>query len=172
MAKNVTGTADGKGGVNKVVPLGKGQQSNNAWLGIDSRVEDGTTGSRPESSARYGGERDNGTLFKGASTATDSKQLNSGGNEKASAGSGQYGAGASGFASGGVGAREQMTLGGEKNVGKLVGDGANATPLSTFDRFFNGLPVEPGLDLEHGTSDFVPNMKRSQKGLGSKSKQQ
>lgn len=149
-----------------VVPLGTGQKSSNAWLGIDGRIEDGTTGSRPNSShAKYGGERDEGDLFKGNSVAKDSKESNSGGNEKASKTSGQYDDAPT---QGGVGSRENMPkYGGEENSGRLVGLGAGATKeISATDQLTRDLPKQSGMDVIAGTADAQKNMARAKKGIG------
>lgn len=154
-----------QGGDSKVVPLGTGQKSGNAWLGIDDRIASGTNGSRPNMAHRYGGETKTGDLFKGNSVATDNKNLNSGGGEKPSKTSGQYG---DAPAQGTVGSREDMLkYGGETNVGKLVGLGAGATKeISATDQLTRDLPKQPGMDVIRGTSDGDKNMARAHKGIG------
>jgi hypothetical protein len=153
-------------GVNSQTPLGTGQKSTNEWLGIDSRIAEGTTGSRPDSSSRYGGDGSKGELFKGNSVATDNRNLNSGGGEKASKSTGQYGNGE--FQKGGIGSRENMPkYGGETNEGRLVGLGAGATkPISATDQLQRDLPKEPGLDLIKGTSAGEANMAKAKSGIG------
>lgn len=164
-----SGNAQGLGGENKQTPIGKSQASGNEWLGIDARVAGGTTGARPDMSARYGGDASSGTLFKGNSAATDNKELNSGGGEKASGGTGQYGAGSPGWAAGGVGSRENMPkYGGSENKGQLVGDGAGATKATNpNDQYKRDLPTQPGQDLVAGTDDAKGrNMPKAEKGIG------
>jgi len=153
-------------GVNKQTPLGTGQSSNNAWLGIDDYVAHGTTGSRPDMSARYGGDMNDGQLFKGPSVARDNKELNSGGNEKNSKGTGQYGGGD--FEKGGSGSRENMPkYGREENKGVYVGDGVNATKaISATDQLQRDLPKEPGLDIVQGTAAGQANMAKAKGGIG------
>lgn len=166
MAKKATGNAQGLGGVNQATPLGQSQPSSNEWMGIDPRVAKGTTGSRPDSSATIlAGDQITGQLFKGPAVGAPMKEMNSGKAEKQdSASTGQYGPG--GAAEGGYGSRENMTIGSGTNAGKYFGDGVNSTPVSTFDRFFGNLPVQPGMDLEHGTSNHVKNENSATKGLG------
>jgi hypothetical protein len=156
------------GGDSKVTPLGTGQKSGQNFLGIDARIAGGTTGSRPDSSARYGGDGNKGTMFVGDSAAKDDKQLNSGGGSKASAGSGQYGAGSPGWAAGGVGSRENMPkYGGETNKGKLVGAGAGATKDSSGpEQLKRDLPIQAGMDVMKGTSAGEANMATAKKGIG------
>jgi hypothetical protein len=163
-----TGTADGVGGANKIVPLGTGQKSGNAALGIDARIAGGTTGARPDMSARYGGDGSKGNMFVGESAAKDDKQLNSGGGSKASAGSGQYGAGSPSWASGGVGSRENMPkYGGEANKGKLVGAGAGATKDSSGpEQYKRDLPGQAGVDQIKGSSAGEANLAKAKGGIG------
>src|SRR5437660_2839775 len=116
-------------GVNKQTPLGQGPKSGNDFMGVDERVAGGTNGTRPNSSHRYGGDMNDGQYFVGSSVAKDDKQLNSGGGAVPSGGSGQYGPGSPGWASGGYGSRENMPkYGKESNKGQLVGQGKGATP--------------------------------------------
>jgi hypothetical protein len=155
-------------GVNKQTPIGQSQASSNAWLNIEGRVEKGTVGSRPNMGAdKYGGDKDSGSLFKGNSVAKDSKEQNSGGNEKASNNTGQYGDGK--FTKGGVGSREGMLkYGGESNTGSLVGAGAGATKdANPADQVKRDLPSQPGQDLILGTNeDRNRNMAKALKGIG------
>lgn len=128
-------------GVSTPVALGQSTPSNNSWLGINSTVGEGTTGSRPDMSNRYGGDAIDGTFFKGTSVNVDKNtatQLNAGvGGEMLSwNASGQYGPGSPNYLAGGFGAREQMTIGGDKNEGKLVGDGVNATADTNVNQYF------------------------------------
>lgn len=164
MADN--GNAQGLGGVNKAVPIGAGPKSGNDFMGIDNRIGQGTTGSRPESSSRYGGDSNDGTYFVGPSVAGDSRELNSGGGARPSADSGQYGAGSPGWASGGYGSRENMPkYGSEANKGKLVGDGAGATKNSSGpDQLKRDLPTQ--MDTMKGTSDGEKNMAKAERGIG------
>lgn len=163
-----TNSSPGGEGVNKQTPIGQSQKSGNDWLGIDARVAGGTNGARPDVSARYGGDVAKGQFFKGNSVATDNKELNSGGDEKASSGSGQYGAGSPGWAAGGVGSRENMPkYGGDANKGKLVGDGAGATKdTNPNDQYKRDLPTQPGQDLVAGTNKDRDEYARDQKGIG------
>lgn len=154
-------------GTNDVTPLGTAQESSNAWLGIEGRIEDGVNGSRPNSShAKYGGELDKGDLFYGNSVASNSKELNSGGGSKASNEAEIVGAGD--HVGGTVGSRENMLkYGGETNKGKLVGMGAGATgEISPTDQLQRDLPAYPGLNVIDGTSDGKKNAARAMKGIG------
>lgn len=156
------------GGDSKVTPLGTGQKSGQDFLGVNARVASGTNGSRPDSSARYGGGGNGGTLFVGESAARDSKESNSGGGSRPSSGSGQYGAGSPGWASGGVGSRENMPkYGGETNKGMLVGAGAGATKdISGSDQLKRDLPSQPGMDVMQGTAAGQANAATAKKGIG------
>lgn len=155
-------------------PLGAAQQSNNAWLGISERIEDGTTGSRPDSShGAYGGDRDAGILFKGNSApASSAKEQNTrdGGESNSWNSSGQYGPGSPNYLAGGFGAREQMTIGGDKNRGQYVGDGVGATPDTDINQYFisGKVPMQmPRDQYLHGTDQArTQNMPRAEKGLG------
>lgn len=160
------GNAQGLGGVNKATPLGAGTKSGNESLGMDSRYTGGTTGSRPESSARYGGGNNSGQFFKGTSAAPTSKETNSGGNEGPSGASGQYGPGGAEWLKGTYGSRENMPkYGGESNKGKLVGAGAGATKnTDPVDQVKKDMPVQ--VDTIQGTASPKVNMAKSQKGIG------
>src|SRR5438552_1129110 len=115
------GNAQGLGSVNKATPLGTGPKSGNEALGMDSRYTGGTTGSRPDQSARYGGDGNKGQFFVGDSAAKDSKESNSGGGAGASEASGQYGPGGAEWLKGTYGSRENMPkYGGQTNKGQLV----------------------------------------------------
>lgn len=154
-------------GTNDVTPLGTAEASSNAWLGIEGRIEDGTNGSRPNSShAKYGGELDKGDLFYGKSVASDNKEQNSGGGHKKSNEAEIVGAGE--WVGGTVGSREDMPkYGGETNVGKLVGLGAGSTKeVSPTDQLQRDLPAYPGLNVIDGTSDGKKNAARAMKGIG------
>jgi hypothetical protein len=165
---NDQGSAAGVGGTNKVVPLGTGPQSTNEWLGMDSRYTGGTTGSRPDSAARYGGGVDKGQFFKGDSVAPISKEMNSGANEGNSENTGQYGPGGAEWLKGTYGSRENMPkYGGESNKGKLVGAGAGATKsTSGADQVQKDLPRESGVDLLQGTAKPEKQLRNAQKGIG------
>jgi hypothetical protein len=158
-------------GTNVAVPLGKSPASTNAWLGISDYVAQGTTGSRPDISARYGGDVIDGQLFKGNSVATDNKQLNSGGGEKQSAGTGQYGPGNPDYAVGGVGSREAMPKYGKGPTpqGKYVGAGVNATPQvgKPEGQVLRDMPFQPGMPVVAGSDEAKNrNMPRAQRGIG------
>lgn len=173
------GTNADPGGQNvSVAPnLGAAQQSSNDWMGItNEHVSDGTSGARPNSShAKYGGDRDDGTWFKGSSSGVDSstaKQLNAGvGGEKDSwNSSGQYGPGSPNYLAGGYGARENMTYGGDENRGQLVGDGVNSTGDTDATQYFisGKVPLQmPKNQFLAGTDEARDdNMPRAQKGIG------
>jgi hypothetical protein len=154
------------GGDSKVTPLGSGQKSGNDYMGIDGRIAGGTTGSRPDSSSRYGGDGSKGSMFVGDSVAKDDKQLNSGGGSRPSAASGQYGPGSPGWAAGGVGSRENMPkYGGETNQGRLVGQGAEK-PSTGQDQLKRDLPAQAGMDVVKGTSAGEANLATAKKGIG------
>lgn len=162
-----TGTNNDSGGTSKVVPLGTGKQSSNAWLGISDRIERGTSGSRNTlSAAKYGGDRQRGVLFKGKSASSPNAEMNSGNKEKDSSGEDQFKS--AGQPMGTYGSRENMTIGGDKNVGKLVGKGAGATKSASGKDQLDPGKVMPGLELLKGTSDGDKNMARSLKGIGGK----
>ena len=157
--------------------LGSAQQSSNEWLGItNEHVSDGTTGGRPNSShAKYGGDRDDGTWFKGSSAGMDSaalKQTNAAfGQEKNSWNSmGQYGPGSPNYLAGGFGARENMTIGGDKNKGQYVGDGVGSTPDTDMTQYLisGKTPVQmPKSQYLAGTDEARDNnMPRAKRGLG------
>ena len=162
--------------VSTVPTIGSAQASSNAWLGISSRVEDGTTGSRPESSfAAYGGDRSEGELFKGTSANMPSsvlKEVNAqdSGERNSWNSMGQYGPGSPNYLVGGYGAREQMTIGGDENKGKYVGDGVNAIPDTDMTQYFisGKTPVQmPTNEYLAGTNeDRTRNMPVSEKGIG------
>lgn len=160
------GNAQGVGGVNKAVPLGAGQASGNDWLGIEGRVAGGTNGSRPNSSARYGGGQNNGEFFKGQSAAPVSKESNSGSNEGKSENTGQYGPGGADWLKGTYGSRENMPkYGGETNKGKLVGDGAGATKSTDGpSEVKRDMPTQ--MDTVKGTAGAQANLAKAEKGIG------
>lgn len=162
------GNAQGVGGTNSATPLGAGTSSGNEALGISARVAGGTTGSRPDSSARYGGGGNSGELFKGESAAPVSKESNSGSGEGASANSGQYGPGGADWLKGTYGSRENMPkYGGETNKGKLVGAGAGATKDTNGPAEVKGdMPAQKGMDVVKGTAAAQPNLAKAQKGIG------
>lgn len=165
MAKD-SGNAQGVGGVNKAVPLGKGPASTNEWLGMDSRYTGGTTGARPDSASRYGGGIAQGKFFKGPSVAPVSKESNSGANESNSENTGQYGPGGADWLKGTYGSRENMPkYGSEANKGKLVGAGAGATASTDpANQVKKDLPVQ--VDTLQGTSEPKKQLARAQKGIG------
>lgn len=164
MADN--GNAQGVGGVNKAPALGSGTKSGNASLGIDARIAGGTTGSRPESSARYGGDSSGGDYFVGPSAAKDSKESNSGGGAGASEASGQYGPGGADWLKGTYGSRENMPkYGGDENKGRLVGAGAGATKdTNPVSEVKSDMPTQ--MDTVAGTAGAKPNMAKAEKGIG------
>lgn len=162
-----TNSNPGGEGVNSVTPLGSARKSSNADLGIDKRIETGTTGSRPDmGAAKYGGDASDGTLFKGNSVAKDSRESNSGGNEKALTNEQQLGSDK--YIKGGYGSRENMPkYGGEENKGNLVGLGAGSTKdISPTDQLQRDLPTYPGLNLIDGTSDGKKNLDKAKGGIG------
>lgn len=164
-------------GVSQQTPIGQSQPSSNAWLNIDSRIERGTVGSRPDMGAdKYGGDMDSGVLFKGNSADSDSynRELNAGKNEKASNNTGQYGNDPK-IERGTVAAREMMPkYGSGKNsptqemVGNLIGLGAGATPdTKPEDQYKRDLPTQPGQNVILGTDEAkVRNMPKAEKGIG------
>lgn len=161
--------------VSTVPQLGSAQQSSNEWLGISQEyVTDGTSGPRQGMSMRYGGDRDDGILFKGTSAGMDSatlKQVNaSATGERNSAATGQYGPGSPNYVLGGVASRENMTIGGEKNDGKYVGDGVNAIPGTDMTQYFisGKTPVQmPQNEYLAGTDEArTRNEPRAEKGIG------
>lgn len=160
------GNAQGLGGVNKAVPLGQGPKSGNEALGMDARYTGGTNGSRPNSSARYGGGVDTGQYFVGPSVAGNSKELNSGGGASASEASGQYGPGGADWLKGTYGSRENMPkYGGETNKGKLVGAGAGATKdVNPASEIKSDMPVQ--VDTLQGTSEPKKQLAKAQGGIG------
>ena len=199
-AREGTNSDPGGQNVSTVPNLGAAQQSSNAWLGpvmAESIVSEGTNGSRPNRShANYGGDKngDWGPLFKGGSAGMDNaalKQTNAGNYEKMSwNASGEYGPGSPNYLAGGFGAREQMTIGGDKNEGKLVGEGHNSTPDTDATQYFisGKVPVQmpnnqylAGTDEARGTNAYGKgtggyganesggvsnNMVRAKKGIG------
>lgn len=165
------------GGQNvSTVPLiGSAQPSSNSWLGIESRVEEGTTGSRPDMSSVYGGDRNDGELFKGTSAGMSSsvlKQVNAqdSGEKNSWNSMGQYGPGSPNYLVGGYGARENMTIGGDENKGKYVGDGVGATPDTDLTEYFisGKTPVQMTREqyLAGTNEDRNRNMPVSEKGIG------
>ena len=162
------GNAQGVGGTNSATPLGAGPSSGNEALGIQARVAGGTTGSRPDMSARYGGGGNKGEFFKGDSAAPMSKESNSGSGEKASENSGQYGPGGADWLKGTYGSRENMPkYGGEANKGKLVGDGAGATKSTNPVSEVKGdAPAQKGMDVVKGTAGSQANLSKAEKGIG------
>lgn len=166
MAKD-KGNAQGVGGVNSAPALGTGPKSGNEALGMDSRYTGGTTGSRPDMSARYGGGENKGQFFKGQSAAPVSKESNSGAFEKASETSGQYGPGGADWLKGTYGARENMPKygGGPATPGKLVGDGAGATKSTVpADQVKRDVPTQ--MDTVAGTAAGQANMAKAKGGIG------
>ena len=161
-----SGNAQGVGGVNKAPALGTSTNSGNAALGIDARVASGTNGSRPNMSARYGGDVNSGEYFVGPSAARDSKESNSGGGAGASEASGQYGPGGAEWLKGTYGSRENMPkYGGEANKGKLVGAGAGATKSSSEAEIVKrDMPTQ--MDTVAGTADTKANVAKAEKGIG------
>lgn len=170
--------SDPKGeGTNQQTPIGQSQKSSNAWLGLSDYVAGGTNGSRPNMGAdKYGGDANDGQLFKGNSVASDNRELNSGGNEKASNNTGQYGDDKK-IEKGTVAARENMPkygtgAGGAQNwtdlMGNLVGAGAGATKnTDPNDQYKRDLPTQPGQDLVAGTDESKNrNMPKAQRGIG------
>jgi hypothetical protein len=161
-------------GVSSAPNLGAAQQSSNAWLGISERIEDGTNGTRPNSShAKYGGDMDDGILFKGNSApAASPKEQNTrdGGEMDSWNASGQYGPGSPNYLAGGYGARENMTYGGEKNRGEYVGDGVGSTPDTDMTQYFISGKIKvqmPNSQFLEGTDEArTGNMKRAKGGLG------
>lgn len=162
------GNAQGVGGTNSATPLGAGPKSGNEALGIEARVAGGTTGSRPDSSARYGGGGNSGDFFKGQSAAPVSKETNSGGGESPSEASGQYGPGGADWLKGTYGSRENMPkYGGETNKGKLVGAGAGATKSTNGKSEVVGdTPAQKGMDVVKGTAGLQANSAKAAKGIG------
>jgi len=162
-----SGNAQGVGGVNKAAALGTSPKSGNAALGIDARVAAGTTGSRPDTSARYGGDSGKGQYFVGPSAARDSKESNSGGGAGSSEASGQYGPGGADWLKGTYGSRENMPKygGGPTPTGKLVGDGAGATKSSSGpEQYKRDVPTQ--MDTVAGTAGAKPNLAKAEKGIG------
>lgn len=169
--------ADPGGQSGSTVPnLGSAQQSSYDWLGItNEHVQDGTSGSRPNMShAKYGGDQDGGTWFKGNSAGMDSstlKQVNAGAAEMDSWNSkGQYGPGSPNYLAGGYGARENMTIGGGENRGQYVGDGVGSTPDTDVNQYFvsGKVPVQmPRNQYLAGTDEARDgNMPRAKRGIG------
>jgi len=186
--------ADPAGQNMSVAPkLGAAQQSSNAWMGISSRVEDGTPGSRPNlSHGKYGGDREEGELFKGTSANMPSnvlKEVNAqdSGEQNSWNSKGQYGPGSPNYLAGGFGAREQMTIGGDENRGAYVGDGVNATPDTLINQYFTtgemktqmpqnqflagtdearGTGVTGGNNSSKESGGDTNNMLRAHKGIG------
>lgn len=167
--------ADPGGQSGSTIPnLGSAQQSSNAWMGIPERVENGTPGSRPNMShASYGGDREEGELFKGKSAPVSSaKEQNTreGGEMNSWNSTGQYGPGSPNYLAGGFGSREQMTIGGDSNRGQYVGDGVGSTPDTTVNEYF----ISGKMKVQMPTSQFLAgtdeartgNMARAKKGLG------
>jgi hypothetical protein len=165
MAKD-KGNAQGLGSVNSAPALGTSPKSGNESLGIDGRVAGGTTGSRPESSARYGGDSNDGQFFVGNSAAKDSKESNSGGGAGASEASGQYGPGGAEWLKGTYGSRENMPkYGGETNKGQLVGKGAGATkPSVEAEQVKRDMPTQ--MDIVAGTAAGQANLAKAKGGIG------
>lgn len=163
---NDSGNAQGVGGVDKAPALGTSPKSGNAGLGIDARIAGGTTGSRPETSARYGGDLGKGEYFVGPSAAGDSKESNSGGGAGASEASGQYGPGGADWLKGTYGSRENMPkYGGDTNKGQLVGAGAGATKSSSGpEQVKRDMPTQ--MDTVAGTAGAKPNLAKAEKGIG------
>lgn len=160
------GNAQGLGSVNSAPALGTGPKSGNEALGIDGRVAGGTNGSRPNQSARYGGDMNSGQFFVGDSAAGDSKESNSGGGAKASEASGQYGPGGADWLKGTYGSRENMPkYGGDVNKGQLVGDGAGATKSSSGpEQVKRDVPTQ--MDTVAGTAAGQANMAKAKSGIG------
>lgn len=162
--------------VSSVPQIGSAQQSSNDWMGITQEyIQDGSSGPRQGMAMRYGGDRDDGILFKGTSAKVDSstlKSLNASDNgEKYSWNSmGQYGPGSPNYLAGGYGARENMTIGGDKNKGQYVGDGVNSTPDTEVNQYFisGQTPVQmPENQYLAGTDEArSKNMPRAEKGIG------
>lgn len=156
-------------GTNQQTPIGQSQKSSNAWLNIDSRIESGTVGSRPDMGAdKYGGDKSGGVLFKGTSAGPSAnKESNSGSNEKPLTNAQQLGNDK--YIGGTVGSRENMPkYGGESNKGNLVGLGAGATAIiNGNDQLKRDMPTQPGQDLLLGTNeDATRNMPKAFKGIG------
>ena len=163
------GNAQGLGSVNKATPLGTGPSSGNEALGMDSRYTGGTTGSRPDMSARYGGGGNKGQFFKGDSAAPVSKETNSGSGEKTSESSGQYGPGGAEWLKGTYGSRENMPKygGGSPTPGKLVGAGAGATKdTNPKSENVGDTPAQPGMDVVKGTAAAQANLAKAKGGIG------
>lgn len=162
--------------VSTVPQLGSAQQSSNSWLGItQENVTDGSSGPRQGMSMRYGGDRNDGILFKGTSADMDSstlKQVNAqdSGEKNSWNSMGQYGPGSPNYLAGGFGAREQMTIGGDENKGKYVGDGVGSTPDTDMTQYFisGKTPVQmPQNQYLAGTDEArTRNMPKSEKGIG------
>lgn len=167
MAKD-KGNAQGLGSVNSAPALGTSPSSGNEALGILARVAGGTTGSRPDSSARYGGGGNSGQFFKGESAAPTSKESNSGSGEGSSESSGQYGPGGAEWLKGTYGSRENMPkYGGETNKGKLVGAGAGATKDTNPTSEVKGdAPAQAGMDVVKGTAAAQANLAKAKSGIG------
>jgi hypothetical protein len=117
-------------------------------------------------SARYGGGGNSGELFKGPSAAPVSKESNSGGAERPSESSGQYGPGGADWLKGTYGSRENMPkYGGDTNKGQLVGAGAGATKSSSGpEQVKRDLPTQ--MDTVAGTADTKSNVSKAEKGIG------
>lgn len=129
-----------------------GQRSANSELGIERRVECGTSGSREDAAGtyqKYGGESHEGVWFKGTSANSPPRETNSGKSESTS---GNRVLGGYGPPSGTVGSRENMpTYGKQENRGKLVGKGAGATGNSKPASVYTGSGAVPSAS----TSDVV-----------------
>lgn len=162
--------------VSKATNLGQSTPSSNAWLGItEEHITDGSVGPREGMSMTYGGDRNDGILFKGTSANVDSstaKQLNAGmgGEGNSWASKGQYGPGSPNYLSGGVSARENMTIGGDKNSGQYVGDGVNSTPETDTTQYFISGKVPTQMPTEQfltGSDQAITrNLSRAKKGIG------
>ena len=156
--------------------IGAAQQSSNGWMGItQENVTDGSSGPRQGMSMRYGGDRNDGVLFKGTSSGMPSstlKQVNyQDSGEKMSWNSmGQYGPGSPNYLAGGFGSRENMTYGGDENRGKYVGDGVGSTPDTDLTQYFisGRTPVQMTRDqfLAGTNEDRNRNMPTAKKGIG------
>ena len=171
-----TNSDSGGSGVSKATLLGQSTPSSNEWLGItEEHVTDGTVGAREGRSMVYGGDREDGILFKGTSANVDSataKQLNAGmsGEGNSWASKGQYGPGSPNYLAGGFGSRENMTIGGDKNDGKYVGDGVDSTPATDMTQYFISGKVSTQMPTDQylaGSDEArTRNLSKAKKGIG------